>query len=93
MKEKANMGNDIHSFWNSRAVLGQAAGSNDVIAKQLEIETLASYVKDGDRILDFGCGNGVTALDFARRHQVDVLGIDYAEEMIDAARLIRQPPS
>lgn len=80
------MTNNAHSFWNSRASLGVAAGSNDIIAKKLEIEALASYVKDGCRILDFGCGNGLTALELASRYNVNVCGIDYSEEMIRAAR-------
>jgi ubiquinone/menaquinone biosynthesis C-methylase UbiE len=80
------MPNDAHSFWNGRATLGAAAGSNDIIAKKLEIEALANYVRDGYRILDFGCGNGVTALELASRFNVDVYGIDYSEEMIGAAR-------
>lgn len=88
MEGNTVMDKDALSFWNSRAALGLAAGSNDVIAKQLEIDALASYAKDGLHILDFGCGNGVTALELARRYRVNVLGIDYAEEMISAAQAL-----
>ncbi len=73
------------SFWNNRSVLGGAAGTNDLLAKQLEIEAIASYVRPGMRILDFGCGNGITALELAQRFSVDLTGIDYAEGMISAA--------
>lgn len=73
------------SFWNDRSALGAAAGTNDLLAKQLEIEAIASYVRSGMHILDFGCGNGITALELARRFSVDLIGIDYAEGMINAA--------
>jgi ubiquinone/menaquinone biosynthesis C-methylase UbiE len=76
---------DVCAFWNSRAGLGQWAGSRDVIAKQLEVEAIATYVRDGMRVLEVGCGNGITAIEIARRYKVELLGIDFAEEMIAAA--------
>lgn len=80
------MKTDVHSFWEDRAALGMKAGSNDLIAKQLEIEAIASYAADGMSVLDFGCGNGVTALELARRYELKMLGIDYSEKMIEGAR-------
>jgi ubiquinone/menaquinone biosynthesis C-methylase UbiE len=85
MKISSAADKDVQSFWNSRAALGVNAGSNDVVAKQIEIEAIASYVKDGMRVLDFGCGSGVTALELACRYEVDLLGMDYAEEMVSKA--------
>ena len=85
MENKPATKENVHSFWNERAALGVNAGSNDVTAKRIEIEAIASYAKDGMRILDFGCGSGVTALELARRYDVDMLGIDYAEEMVKTA--------
>lgn len=76
----------VLAFWNSRAGLGQSAGSRDVIAKQLEMEALAKYVHDGMRILEVGCGNGITAIELARRFDVTLVGIDYAQEMVSAAK-------
>jgi ubiquinone/menaquinone biosynthesis C-methylase UbiE len=77
---------DIQAFWNSRAGLGQWAGSRDTTAKQLEIEAIAGHVCDGQRVLDVGCGNGVTAIELARRRAVQLTGVDYAEELLAAAR-------
>jgi len=76
---------DIRNYWNKRATLGQLAGSKDYLAKQLEIEAIAKYVKDGQKVLDFGCGNGITAIELARRYSIDIIGIDYAGEMVKAA--------
>ncbi len=76
----------VRDFWNSRAGLGQWAGSRDVLAKELEIEAIASYVRDDMRVLDIGCGNGITAIELSRRFALDLTGVDYAEEMVAAAR-------
>lgn len=85
MSESAEFTRDVRSFWNSRAGLGQWAGTRDTIAKQLDVEAIASYVHDGMRVLEVGCGNGITAIELARRYDVDILAIDFAEEMIAAA--------
>ena len=77
---------DVLDFWNSRAGLGQWAGTRDVKAKQIEMEVLAAQARDGMRILEVGCGNGITALEIARRHVVKMTAIDFAEDMIVAAR-------
>ena len=77
---------DLHAFWNSRAGLGQWAGTRDVIAKQIEVEVLAEQARDGMRVLEVGCGNGITAIELARRHRLSILAVDFAEEMIAAAK-------
>ncbi len=77
---------DIRAFWNTRSGLGQWAGTRDVLLKKLEIEAISAYVRDGMRIVDAGCGNGITAIEIARRYSVDVTGIDFAEEMVTAAK-------
>jgi len=81
---------DVQAFWNSRAGLGQWAGTRDVTAKQLEMEALAAQVRDGMRVLEVGCGNGITALEIARRHHVRIVAIDFAEDMISAARKLAE---
>lgn len=86
MKEDRSGIQDVRSFWNDRAQLGEWAGTRDVIAKQLEIEAIAKYVHNGQRILDVGCGNGITAIEIGRRYKGDITGIDFAEEMVMAAR-------
>lgn len=76
----------IRAFWNSRANLGIYAGTKDIILKKLEIEAISLYVRKGMRIFDIGCGNGMTAIELAKRYDVNIIGIDYAEAMITAAR-------
>ena len=80
-----NRDNDRLDFWNSRAALGFCAGTNDFMIKRLEIEAIGGYAQDGMKILDFGCGNGVTAMALAKQKAVDLTGLDYAAEMIGQA--------
>jgi len=79
---------DTRSFWNSRARLGKYAGTRDFLAKQLEMDAIISFVQDHMKILDLGCGNGLTAMEIARHFAVDILGIDFAEEMVESARTL-----
>ncbi len=80
---------NVRAFWNSRAGLGQWAGTRDVIAKQIELAAIAGYVRDGMRILEVGCGNGITAIELARSRNVTILAIDYAADMIVAAKALQ----
>jgi ubiquinone/menaquinone biosynthesis C-methylase UbiE len=77
---------DIRAFWKSRSSLGATACTQDLGLKQLEIEAIAAHMRDGQRVLDVGCGNGITAMELARRFAVDLTAIDYAEELIRSAQ-------
>ena len=81
-------------FWETQAAQGARAGSQDLIAKPLEIEAIARFVDDGMNVLDVGCGNGVTALELAQRYSVTVLGLDSSPAMIQAANDVKRdaPP-
>jgi ubiquinone/menaquinone biosynthesis C-methylase UbiE len=76
---------DIKAFWNNRADHGLAAGSKDLIAKQLAIEAIAKYICNGMRVMDAGCGNGVTAIELAKRYNVTITAFDFSENMIKSA--------
>ncbi len=75
----------VRAYWNSRAGLGRWAGTRDIIAKELELKTIAEFVRPGMKVLDVGCGNGVAAIELARRFQVDITAIDYVADMVGAA--------
>lgn len=80
------MKNDqILEFWNSRANLGSLAGTNDLGLKQLEMQTLSSYISDGQRVLDLGCGSGTTAFFLAENKSLKITGMDYSPEMVKQA--------
>ena len=76
----------ILNFWNERARLGEQAGTNDIVMKELEMRCLASHVKDGLSVLEIGCGNGLTALDLAQRYGLAIDAFDFSPDMIAAAQ-------
>jgi ubiquinone/menaquinone biosynthesis C-methylase UbiE len=82
------MTKSVLDFWNDRAKLQSQAGSNDVTAKSLEIEAIAKYFRDGMQVAEFGCGNGITALEMARRFDVTVDAYDFAPEMVKEAKAL-----
>jgi ubiquinone/menaquinone biosynthesis C-methylase UbiE len=81
-------GDDVRAFWNRQAGLGLWAGSRDVVAKQIEMATIARHINDGLDVVDIGCGNGITALELAKRFKIRVTGFDYAVSMVEEARRI-----
>lgn len=50
-----------------------------------EIKNLSSKIKDGDKILDVGCGNGRLLETLADR-KIEYLGIDQSPNLIDLAK-------
>lgn len=51
-----------------------------------EIASLASDIKDGDNVLDLGCGNG-RFIETIKDKKIEYLGIDNSEELIKLARV------
>lgn len=49
------------------------------------LEFIADYAKDGDKVLDFGCGNG-RLLELLKDKNIDYLGVDVSEKLIDIAK-------
>ncbi len=79
---------DRQAFWNERATtLGEEAGTQDLIARELEIRHLefwAERLHPGSRILDVGCGDGETLARIGRaRH--NLLGSDADEDILVGA--------
>jgi len=72
----------LRDFWNAKAEAGKWAGTRDLVAKEIEIEAIAKYVKEGMRVLDVGCGNGVTAIELARRFPIRITGTDISQEKV-----------
>ena len=65
----------------------------DFNLRELEIETASSYMNDGDDVLDIGCGTGYSLREYAKRHAIRGIGIDYAEQMVESAteRALQEP--
>ena len=75
----------VLEHWNQRAVLAKRAGSDDLIAKELEIRAISRHIKDRMVVAEFGCGNGTTALEILRRHEIKLMCFDFSPAMIEAA--------
>lgn len=64
---------------------------NDTKNKAQALENENRYVcsklsiKDGDRVLDIGCGMGGTSIWMAKKNDIFVTGIDFVEENIETA--------
>jgi len=54
--------------------------------RELEIRLALEHMRDGDRVLDVGCGLGYALQQYAENRKVQAFGIDYAENMIAEAR-------
>src|SRR3990172_11495015 len=76
---------EILKFWNTRANLGSLAGTNDFGLKQLEMMTLSTYITDGQKVLDLGCGTGTTAFFLTESKSLEVTGMDFSPEMVKEA--------
>lgn len=83
----------VADLWDRRALeFGRLAGTQDRIAKELEIRAIRSYVKPtpGQKytVIDFGCGDGETLNLIARDLELGsstLLGIDASREMLQMA--------
>jgi ubiquinone/menaquinone biosynthesis C-methylase UbiE len=76
----------IKSFWDRRArehKMDCTATLGEVALREIEINAISKYLKDGTTVLDVGCGNGYSTLRFAERHEIQISGIDFSEEMIN----------
>ncbi len=76
---------EIREFWTKQAQLhgkSYAASWSDQYAIELEIRTILDWLEDGDKVLDVGCANGFSTLEFAAHKNVEIKGLDYIPEMI-----------
>lgn len=77
----------IKMHWDRQAAKGEASGTQDRIAKTLEMKAISKFVRDGMRVLDVGCGDGEMLLHLAFVRNLECAwGIDFSEEMIAQAK-------
>lgn len=79
----------IRDFWTEQAKLhgtAAAASWSDVNVIDMEIREILTRLADGDRVLDVGCANGYSTIQYAANRKLTVRGVDYVPEMIEQAR-------
>jgi ubiquinone/menaquinone biosynthesis C-methylase UbiE len=80
---------EVKTFWteqSKRHGQSHAASWSDRQAIELEIREILQHLQDGDRVLDVGCANGYSTVQFAQQRRVQVRGLDYIPEMIAEAK-------
>jgi ubiquinone/menaquinone biosynthesis C-methylase UbiE len=80
----------VFDFWTKQAQqheLSSAASWSDQSVIEMEIREIVSRLSDGDRVLDVGCANGYSSIQFAVARRLHLKGVDYIPQMIQQARL------
>ncbi|MEI6588264.1 MAG: class I SAM-dependent methyltransferase [Candidatus Moraniibacteriota bacterium] len=54
-----------------------------------DLAFIADYIHDGDKVLDYGCGNG-RLLEILKDKKIEYVGVDVSQKLIDLAR-VRYP--
>lgn len=85
------MGNkeEILKYWNDQAIKYQEsplATTPDIISFEMEMNIILKELKDGQTVLNIGCGNGVKDLEYCQKKQIYLKGIDFSQQMIDIAQ-------
>jgi len=76
----------LRELFNKRSPTHPYATSRDGNLRELEITAIARCVPSG-KVLDLGCGNGYTLISIAsRRADCQMIGVDFAERLIEGAR-------
>jgi ubiquinone/menaquinone biosynthesis C-methylase UbiE len=83
----------IKQFWEKRALdnsnkINTEMGNtlDDVNLRKLEIKAILKYIRNNQKVLDVGCGNGYSTIDFASSKKILIDGVDYSKQMILNAR-------
>lgn len=88
MSDRFNL-DQIREFWSEQARehrQSPTASWSDVPVIDMEIAAILRHLADRDRVLDVGCANGYSTVQFASQRRISVRGVDYIPEMIEHAR-------
>lgn len=79
---------EIQEYYRVRAGSGRYATSPDFNLREVEIDYLSRWMKDGLRVLDVGCGNGYSTLCHATMFSSQFVGVDFVPEMVAEAKIL-----
>jgi len=78
---------ELKSRYDAAARSGDdKATAADYQLRELEIDLGLESIRDGDSVLDVGCGPGVALRRYSTERRIRAVGIDYSEEMVETAR-------
>ena len=69
------------------------ATTHDLILRELEIAAILKRIPDGKKtlkVLDMGCGNGFSTLEYAKARSHEFSGVDFSSEMIKYAEIAKK---
>jgi ubiquinone/menaquinone biosynthesis C-methylase UbiE len=81
---------EVYDFWTEQAhkhELSPSASWSDHRVIEMEIREIVSRLNNGDHVLDVGCANGYSSVQFACARRVRLRGVDFIPMMIEQARL------
>lgn len=58
----------------------------DLNTRRLEIEAVLKYLKDGQKVLEAGCGNGYASTRIVENKKIDLTSMDFSEHLIEQAK-------
>jgi len=79
---------EIKEFWATQASnhgQSHSASWSDRGAIDLEVREITKRLMDGDRVLDVGCANGYSTVQFATARRISIRGLDYIPKMVEEA--------
>ncbi|MCK9614694.1 MAG: class I SAM-dependent methyltransferase [Candidatus Omnitrophica bacterium] len=81
MKVNSKTTKSWFNCWSNKydQTLGKISFHRDL----LDLIASNSKVKDGDKILDVGCGTGLLSLRLLQKSDCAIIGVDYSKEMLD----------
>lgn len=84
---------EIKSYWEEQAKIygsNPNATTQDTFLRKIEINYICEFLSRFDtplKVLDIGCGNGYSTLQYKKRVNIhNYVGADYSEKMIENAR-------
>jgi ubiquinone/menaquinone biosynthesis C-methylase UbiE len=89
MEKKYNL-DEIRNYWTQQALRygdSVSASWSDYRVVDMEIKHIVRRLNDGDRVLDIGCGNGFSTVQFAYHRNIKIRGLDYIPELIEQAKI------
>ncbi len=73
---------EIVNYWSEQAMKHRqspAASWSDTMVIEMEIREILKHLEDGDRVLDVGCANGYSTVQFATKKKIDIRGLDVVQ--------------
>ena len=79
----------IRDYWQQQAQKHRQSHKvswSDNTIVDMEVREMLKYLVDGDQVLDVGCANGYSTIQYAVQKKINILGVDYIPAMIQYAR-------